>query len=61
LNFFRRYFHYLIIAADCDGSGKKIEKTLDSSSASTNGESFQHLGGKDEGGFAADIIGYLVG
>src|SRR5208283_1781575 len=34
LNLVGRYFHHLIIASHCDGSGEKIEKTLDSPSTS---------------------------
>jgi hypothetical protein len=48
LNLVGRNFHYLIIAADCNGSGEKIKKTLDSPPASTNRQTLQNLGGKDE-------------
>jgi hypothetical protein len=48
LNLVGRNVHYLIIAANCDDSGEKIEKTLDGPPASTNCETLQNLGGKDE-------------
>ena len=42
------YFNCLTMAADCDGSGEKIEKTLDSPPASANRKALQNLGSKDE-------------
>src|SRR5579872_1889388 len=48
LNLIGRYFNHLAITADCDGSGEKIEKTLNSPSASPDCETLQNLSGQDE-------------
>src|SRR5579872_7120992 len=48
LNLIGRYFNHLTVAADCNGSGEKIEKTLNGPPASANCETLQNLSGQDE-------------
>jgi len=50
LNLVRRHFNHLTATPNCDGSGEKIEKALDSPPASSNREPLQYLGGKHEAG-----------